>query len=426
MANALLQTGTPWRTLPNPGAGWDQEGGGGSAAPWIDMALLRRLGYGGPEYSGGGGDSSNDADSLVNPAIQAWMDQSGYAPATNPTFNGGHIQQWVDRDGNPVADTQWEKEAPNDNTFWNAALAAGVLVGGAAGGYWGGAEGAVAPAASSGGGGVGTLGTIAHGSAPLAPIGATGAGTVGTNAIMGGLGELATVGGGLGSVSSAGSGASTVGSGAWNGTNFTGSGGGLLESLGSANTCANLAQAVIGLYGQSQALKAAQNATNQSNEFNQRAFDTIRADNKPLMDLRDSVLPQIQGLLKNPGSITSDPGYQFQFGEGQKALNNGAAARGMTYSGAQGKALQRYGNDFASTKLDQSLNRLTNVAGLGQVGANSNNQATQQFANNSSDNALSMGSARGSVYGNMANIGGNALSRVFNPAQYDQLNRRGP
>lgn len=202
--------------------------------------------------------------------------------------------------------------------------------------------------------------------------------------------------------------------------------GNALSGLGSANSLANLAQGAIGLYGQNKALGAMKDATNQSNEFNRYAFDQIRADNKPLVDLRNGVLPQIQALLSNPGSITSDPGYQFQFNEGTKALNNGAAARGMTYSGAQGKALQRYGNDYGSTKLDQSLNRLTTVAGLGQVGSNSNNAATQQFANNQSDNALNMGNARGSAYIGGANIAGNALSRTFNPYQYDQINRRGP
>jgi hypothetical protein len=218
-------------------------------------------------------------------------------------------------------------------------------------------------------------------------------------------------------------------SGAWNGMDFGGSGGGFMNSitnaLGGGNGLANLGQAALGLYGQNRAIGAMQSATNQANEFNQRAFDQIRADNQPLMDLRNSVLPQIQGLLKNPGSITSDPGYQFQFNEGTKALNNGAAARGMTYSGAQGKALTRYGQDFGATKLDQSLNRLTNVAGLGQVGANSNNQATQNYANNGSNNALQMGDARGSAYIGGANIAGNALGRIYNPWQYNQLNGRG-
>ena len=117
--------------------------------------------------------------------------------------------------------------------------------------------------------------------------------------------------------------------------------GSLLSSLGSANSLANLGSAAIGLYGQNQALGAMQDATQQANDFNRYAFDTIRADNKPLVDMRNSVLPQIQGLLSNPSSIQQDPGYAFQFAEGQKALNNGAAGRGMTYSGAQGKALQR-------------------------------------------------------------------------------------
>ena len=38
----------------------------------------------------------------------------------------------------------------------------------------------------------------------------------------------------------------------------------------------------------------------------------------------------------------------------------------LTAHGAQGKALQRYGQDYAGTKLDHSVNRLSSLANIGQ------------------------------------------------------------
>ena len=96
----------------------------------------------------------------------------------------------------------------------------------------------------------------------------------------------------------------------------------------------------------------------------------------------------------------------------------------MTYSGAQGKALTRYGQDYAGTKLDQSLNRLTNVAGLGQVGAQSNQQAGQQYAGTVGNTLQDMGGARGSAYIGGANAWGGALGGIGNQLQFDQMMQR--
>ena len=139
-------------------------------------------------------------------------------------------------------------------------------------------------------------------------------------------------------------------------------------------------------------------------------YDTTRADNMPALQARNGALEQIQALLKNPGRITSQPGYQFGLDQGTKTLNNGAAARGMTYSGQQGKALQQFGQDYAGTKLDQSYNRLSNLAGLGQTGAGTIANAGANYAGQVGNNLTAQGSANGAV--SLAN--GNALAGAFN------------
>ena len=151
---------------------------------------------------------------------------------------------------------------------------------------------------------------------------------------------------------------------------------------------------------------AAGAATNlQRDQFNQ-----TRADNAPLLETRNSALSQIQNLLKNPQSITSDPGYQFGMDQGNRSLNSGAASRGMTYSGAAGKALSRFGQDYAGTKLDASYNRLSNLAGLGQVGANNNASAGMNYANNAGSNMIGAANAGGAAAMSGARGWGNALN----------------
>jgi hypothetical protein len=156
-----------------------------------------------------------------------------------------------------------------------------------------------------------------------------------------------------------------------------------------------------------------------STKLQRDQFDQTRADNAPLLGARNDALSQIQNLLKNPNGITNDPGYQFGVDQGTRALNSGAASRGMTYSGAAGKALTRFGNDYAGTKLDASYNRLSNLAGMGQVGANNNQQAGMNYANNAGNNMIGAANAGGAAAMSGARGWGNALNSV---SAYGQRN----
>jgi len=55
--------------------------------------------------------------------------------------------------------------------------------------------------------------------------------------------------------------------------------------------------------------------------------------------------------------FTADPGYAFRLSEGQKALERSAAARGGLLSGGTGKALTRFGQDYASNEYTNAFNR---------------------------------------------------------------------
>jgi hypothetical protein len=63
--------------------------------------------------------------------------------------------------------------------------------------------------------------------------------------------------------------------------------------------------------------------------------------------------------------LETSPGYQFRLGEGLKALERSAAARGTLLTGGTAKGLQRYAQDYASGEYGTRVNQLANLAELG-------------------------------------------------------------
>ena len=61
--------------------------------------------------------------------------------------------------------------------------------------------------------------------------------------------------------------------------------------------------------------------------------------------------------------ITDDPSYQFRLGEGLKALERSASARGTLLTGGAAKAMERYAQDVASTEYANSYARRASEQG---------------------------------------------------------------
>lgn len=175
---------------------------------------------------------------------------------------------------------------------------------------------------------------------------------------------------------------------------------------------ATIGSALIGANATRKAANTQAAAADRATDLQQQQFQQTRADNMPLLEARNDALSKIRALLADPSSITKDPGYEFAFNQGARALGNSAAARGMTYSGAAGKALTRYGTDYASTKLDQTYNRLSNLAGLGQVGANNNQTAGMNFANNAGANLMGAANVNAAAGMANANLAGNTINQL--------------
>lgn len=116
--------------------------------------------------------------------------------------------------------------------------------------------------------------------------------------------------------------------------------------------------------------------------------------------------------------LEQDPGYQFRMEQGQKAMDNAAAARGQVLSGAQlreairygqGVASQEYGNAYAryADQIDregsrrlQRYNMLRDLSGQGLSAAARSADATARNA--STSNALTTNQANRTFQGIIA------------------------
>lgn len=107
-----------------------------------------------------------------------------------------------------------------------------------------------------------------------------------------------------------------------------------------------------------------------------------------------------QGTGYNAQQITdklrSTPGYGFAFGEGQRALDSSAAARGGLFSGAAAKALTKYGQGMADQQYGTHLNRLASLAEIGQTATNTTGGWGQNAASNVATGLRNAGTARAS------------------------------
>lgn len=217
----------------------------------------------------------------------------------------------------------------------------------------------------------------------------------------------------------------------------------------------------------SKAAKAQTNAANQANETERYIYDQTREDQLPWQDAGRAGLNSLMGLygfeqkpvpgtgkaavpgtpagsgffgaLFNPAKpgeaaippdmewqraanpsgvansfMTMDPGYQFRLKEGQRNLENSAAARGGLMSGNFLKATTKYGQDYGANEFTNIANRYSALAGVGQSANSQLQQAGQNYANAYGQNVTNAGAARASGYAGKANAITGALNTGLN------------
>ena len=244
----------------------------------------------------------------------------------------------------------------------------GALLGAAGGGLAGGA-GSVAGAA-----GLGATGTsILKGALQGAGMGLTTGSPKNAllGAALGGVGGLgSSILRGATSVPGLGRAAETIN---WNqgGTTVLNNGSGVLGSLtksvgstglsagggasalpGGGSMLGDVLKAGAGIYSYGQNQETSDDIRKMLEAAQGRAVNTL----SPYAQAGTQALGELQAGF-TPGDLTQDPGYQFQLAEGQKAIDRGLAAQGMSQSGAALKAALGYSQGLADQTCNQAHNR---------------------------------------------------------------------
>ena len=170
-----------------------------------------------------------------------------------------------------------------------------------------------------------------------------------------------------------------------------------------------------------------------SSLFDQAGYDAAMAQYEK--DLADYKSYTPSGELMRDFSLedfVKEPGYEFRLSEGEKGINRAALARGGFDSGATLKALQRFGQDYASdeystawTRDEAEKNRKYNfLAGISRTGQTTANQVASLRAQNAAaQSELMTGAANARAAGVVggANAWGNALSNIQQQLTLAQL-----
>jgi len=203
-----------------------------------------------------------------------------------------------------------------------------------------------------------------------------------------------------------------------------------------------MAAAVVGssLLSSSSASNAADtqaSAANRAADLQNAQYQQTRTDQMPWLKAGETALNQLAPLAANYqkfgySDMTADPGYGFRLAEGQKALNQQAAARGGLISGNALKAAASYGQQMGSQEYQNAFNRyqterqaqlgpLQSLAGVGQTTATNLGQTGASNAANVGN--LITGGAAASAAGQVgaANAITGGLSTYLNYNQGNNL-----
>lgn len=136
---------------------------------------------------------------------------------------------------------------------------------------------------------------------------------------------------------------------------------GYSQAAGSVNSAVASANPILSAaadYAGSGVTKAAGDAASGVNT----AAGTANSFLSPFINAGTTALGNLNALGQqqfsfNPSNLENDPGYQFQLTQGMKALNNSAAARGLSASGSTLKAAANYEQGVAGTSYNNAYNR---------------------------------------------------------------------
>jgi len=211
---------------------------------------------------------------------------------------------------------------------------------------------------------------------------------------------------------------------------------------------ASLLGGAMSARGASQAADTQAAAADRAAALQKEMFDKQMAGQEPYRQAGltgQNRLMELLGLGGTPGAegygkyakdfsmadYQADPGYAFRLGEGQKALERSAAARGGLISGGALKAATRYGQDMGSQEYQNAFNRyqtnrsnqlqpLGNLMASGQSAASNQGSAAGQYGVNAGNLITQAGQAIGAGQLGVGNTINNALGTAASSYQNQQ------
>lgn len=170
---------------------------------------------------------------------------------------------------------------------------------------------------------------------------------------------------------------------------------------------------LFGQNGYDQVAEAQTQSGNQAMGTLAEAYKDSKGYLEPWQTTGASALKQLAGGDLMSGYQASDA-YKFQLGEGQNAINNAMAARGLGNSGAALKELTKYSQGLASQDAQQyynnQFNRLNTLAGYGSNAATAGAAGAAAYGQNIADLQTGIGNAKAAAAAGKAGQQANAVS----------------
>ena len=163
----------------------------------------------------------------------------------------------------------------------------------------------------------------------------------------------------------------------------------------------------------------------QQNDSYSSIFDNLTKDPNNILN---------QTFSFNPGDLTKTPGYEWNYAQGMRAVDNSAASRGLGLSGAQLKGAETFASGLADNTYQNrynnaltqfqtnyntaanNVNRLMSLLGIGQSAATQTGAYGLQSAANQGNYLTSGANAQASGTVGSANALTSALNGIGNNA----------
>ena len=185
--------------------------------------------------------------------------------------------------------------------------------------------------------------------------------------------------------------------------------------------------AAAGLAGSAMQSSAAGSAADKANAAQRDALAQQTAQLAPWTGTGGSANTATADLLglNGPDAATTarsnfqaSPGYQWSLDQGLRAVDAGAASKGLLRSGATLKAEQTFGTGLADQEFSQYYNNLFNLSKLGESAGAGTGAADIATGHDIAGTDVSTGAQLSSIYGNEAKGLSSSVNTLFNNPQF--------